>query len=159
MYIALAVAKRSTCVRRSVGCVLMNSYKQVMSTGYNGVARGMPHCRGGVPCEGANAPSGSDLSKCKAIHAEQNALLQCGNVMDIRTAFVTVSPCITCVKLLMNTGCRNICYLDRYQAHWAEVKELWTADPDRLIFSLAELNETRRAAAEFVKQERNSYPH
>ncbi len=65
------------------------------------------------------------LEQCEAIHAEANALLQCRDVEDIKTAYVTASPCIHCTKLLMNTGCMRIVFSERYPGH--EVCEkLWT---------------------------------
>lgn len=120
---AKLVATRTTCARRAVGCVLVSEQGHVMSTGYNGVARGTTHCRSGIPCSGATAPSGQSLDSCRAIHAEQNALLQCNDVEDIYTAYITASPCVTCVKLLMNTGCQRIVFLEEYPHSDAE--ELW----------------------------------
>lgn len=117
MAAAELVASRSTCLRRSVGCVLTNKRKHILSTGYNGVACGRPHCNEHDPfhetgypnaCAGANAASGTKLEACEAIHAEQNALLQCRDVYDVDTCYVTVSPCIHCIKLLMNTGCTRV---------------------------------------------------
>lgn len=128
--LALVTAQRATCCRRRVGCVLMNSRHQVLSTGYNGRAAGLPHCNeqtNGVAyanaCSGATAPSGQNLDACEAIHAEQNALLQCRDVYDIYTAYVTASPCITCVKLLLNTACERIVFIDEYPH--VEAKQLW----------------------------------
>ena len=123
MQMALLVASRSTCLRRAVGCVLVNDRKHVIATGYNGVAAGMPHCNefdnqasDGYPwaCEGAELPSGQGLDSCQAIHAEQNALLQCRNVFEIHTCYTTTLPCLTCVKLLMNTSCERIVYTKTY---------------------------------------------
>ena len=114
---ARLVSSRTTCMRRAVGCVLVNDRNHVIATGYNGVAAGQKHCNEHDPfdplgypfaCKGAHAESGTDLHLCEAIHAEQNALLQCRDVFEIDTAYVTVSPCITCVKLLMNTSCKRI---------------------------------------------------
>jgi dCMP deaminase len=128
--VAAVIAERATCARRRVGCVLVNASYQVLSTGYNGPAAGEPHCidTGGQTdrrCAGADLPSGTGLSVCEAIHAEANALLQCANVNAIQVAFVTTPPCLDCVKLLMNTGCRRIvCTGDYPQA--AAAKELWT---------------------------------
>lgn len=144
--IAVVVAKRATCLRRSVGCVLVNRHGHTLATGYNGVARGLPHCNeavvgektwrspftGEIPpdvvhphaCSGASSPSGTNLDACQAIHAEQNALLQCRDVEEIQTCYVTTSPCVTCVKLLMNTPCRRIVFLEPY-AHDQEARRLW----------------------------------
>lgn len=116
MEIAKVVAKRSTCYRRQVGCVLINSYGHIIATGYNGVAKGQLHCIDGYSsmCSGALLPSGIGLDKCKAIHAEQNALLQCGNVQTITTCYTLTKPCTHCFKLLMNTSCNRIVYVEEY---------------------------------------------
>lgn len=105
---AWVASEQSTCVRRKVGCILVDSVGYVLATGWNGVTKGMPHCNEQAPCEGATAVSGTKLDQCLAIHAEQNALLQCRDVQRIETAYITVSPCIHCVKLLMNTSCRRL---------------------------------------------------
>lgn len=126
MSMARLVATRSTCLRRAVGCVLVNERNHVIATGYNGVAAGMLHCNEptilhlnkptqyGNACEGATLPSGEGLDRCQAIHAEQNSLLQCRNVYEIHTCYTTTFPCVTCAKLLMNTSCRRIVYSQWY---------------------------------------------
>lgn len=154
MELAKITAKRSTCMRRSVGCVLLNSLGHVLSTGYNGVASGRDHCNemkliGGGDyidlgevqvqrmvesfphaCPGSGSPSGQNLDACQAIHAEQNALLQCRDVYQIAVAYVTTSPCITCTKLLLNTSCQRIVFLEEYPQPeamklWIEGGRLW----------------------------------
>lgn len=151
---AALCAQRSTCIRRRVGCVLLNSRGHVLSTGYNGVASTLPHCNevtGQVvnpalktengryrasehwerstievhenACEGAGAPSGAALDACQAIHAEQNALLQCHDIYQIRVAYITASPCITCCKLLLNTSCKRIVFMDEYPH--PQARSLW----------------------------------
>lgn len=118
---ATVSALRSTCMRRAVGCVLVNSKNQVLATGYNGVARGREHCID-VPCEGwQNSESGKDLDKCNAIHAEQNALLQCPDTDDIWTAYCTTAPCVHCSKLLANTSCRQIVFVQPYDGSRPEL--------------------------------------
>src|SRR3990167_8057918 len=72
----------------------------------------------------AQAPSGTNLDGCQAIHAEQNALLQCRDMYAIHTAYVTASPCMTCCKLLLNTSCQRIVYVEEYPHSAA--KDLWT---------------------------------
>lgn len=154
MELALTTAKRSTCCRRQVGCVLLNSRGHVLSTGYNGVAAGLPHCNEiemvknpklYIPesdswrmserwerdmvetypnsCPGAFSPSGTNLDGCYAIHAEQNALLQCRDVWEIETCIVTTSPCISCCKLLLNTGCQRILFNEEYPH--TDARSLW----------------------------------
>ena len=137
MGIAQLASLRTTCIRRGVGCVLTNSRGHVLAVSYNGVASGLPHCnesyaltgadgsRQGFEhphtCTGHNLAPGQD--KCEAIHAEQNALIQCRDPFEIDTAYVTLSPCIPCMKLLLNTGCRRIIFLEEHSN--TEAKEIW----------------------------------
>lgn len=134
LQLAAVTAQRATCCRRQVGCVLVNARGHVLATGYNGRAAGLPHCNEETldsygqgfkvhACAAAAAPSGTQLDGCEAIHAEQNALLQCRDVHAIHTAYVTASPCVTCVKLLLNTSCERVVFLEEY-SHVA-AKELW----------------------------------
>jgi dCMP deaminase len=142
MQLALDTSKRATCLRRSVGCVLLNERGHVLATGYNGVASGQKHCNEvmrGIDlahphkveanvfyphaCPGARSPSGVNLDGCQAIHAEQNALLQCRDAWAIHAAYVTASPCMTCVKLLLNTTCQEIYFVDEYPH--PESRKLW----------------------------------
>ena len=111
--IAKLVATRSTCPRRSVGCVIINKYNHIKATGYNGVPKNFQHCID-KPCGGENQKSSKGLNLCMATHAEQNALLQCDNVMDIDTIYITTSPCIVCAKLIANTSCKTVIYSDEY---------------------------------------------
>lgn len=120
--LARETAKRGTCARRRAGCVLVNSHGHVLATGYNGVAAGVQHCVE-YPCQGVFSESGKDLDLCQAIHAEQNALLQCRDVRSIASAYITVSPCITCVKLFLNTSCRKLVFAELYPHPSSE--ELW----------------------------------
>lgn len=130
LLMATVVSSRSTCPRRQVGAIFVNERGHILSTGYNGVAMGMPHCTD-HPCAGANMPSGVGLDLCDSIHAEQNALIQCRDAFAIHKAYVTASPCITCTKLLMNTSCQEIIFLKEYphpQARilWEGAKRIWT---------------------------------
>lgn len=123
---ARLVASRSTCVRRSVGCVLVNTMNHVMATGYNGTPAGSKHCNEIAvaecldrlifpnACKGAHARSGTDLDACHAVHAEQNAILQCRDAYAIDRAYVTAFPCPSCAKLLLNTSCREVIYQQDY---------------------------------------------
>lgn len=127
---ARLVSERSTCARRQVGCVLVDSHRHVLATGYNGVPAGWRHCTD-HPCPGAGGASGEQLDLCEAIHAEQNALLQCEDVQTIWTAYCTDSPCITCVKLLLNTACRRIVFIRPYphgrsETMWTQAGREWT---------------------------------
>lgn len=142
MAVARAMATRSTCLRRAVGCVLVNARGHVLATGYNGVAAGTPHCNQPATdsalcdaedvfphaCQGAYVASGVGLDACEAIHAEQNALLQCRDVFDIDTCYTTTFPCVTCAKLLLNTSCRRIVFDTAYVSeHMRTVERMWSA--------------------------------
>ena len=142
MEMAAITAGRSTCLRRHVGAVLLDPRGHVIATGYNGVAAGLKHCNEYHTefsefidaCPGAKSPSGTNLDGCEAIHAEQNALLQCSNVHTISTCYATTSPCITCVKLLLNTSCRRIVFYEQYphiesQKLWEKANREWTQYP------------------------------
>lgn len=110
---ARTLSFRSTCARRNVGCILVDKDGHVLATGYNGVPQGMDHCID-TPCPGAGLSSGMGLEQCQAIHAEQNALLQCPDVRDIHIVYCTTAPCMHCVKLLANTGATSIFYIEPY---------------------------------------------
>ncbi len=98
---ARVASERSTCIRRSVGCALVDENDHLLSTGRNGVPKGQPHCNEGFPCEGANAPSGTNLTQCKAIHAEINAIAHCTDPSKVHTIYVTDAPCKFCCDALM----------------------------------------------------------
>jgi dCMP deaminase len=119
---AVLVGSRGTCLRRQVGCVLVNSRKHVLATGYVGTPAGFPHCEE-IGCLREETESGMDLYKCRSVHAEMNALLQCRNVFEIDTAYITCSPCVICTRLLLNTSCQRIIFLEEYPQ--PEAKELW----------------------------------
>ena len=117
LQMASLVGERSTCRRRKVGCVLVDSSNHVVATGYNGVPTHFEHCIDS-PCEGASYSSGEGLEKCLAVHAEQNALCDCakrGVSCDGATAYITHYPCIICTRLMLAAGIREIKYLYDYK--------------------------------------------
>ena len=109
MSMAHILSMRSTCARRAVGCILADKHGAILGLGYNGVPSGWDHCIE-VHCGGQDLPTGEGLSRCWAIHAEQNALLRCKDPTAIDMAVVTTMPCIHCQKLLLNTPCKTIYY-------------------------------------------------
>ena len=124
MAIATTVALRTTCARRKVGAVAIDGRGHILGTGYNGQYAGSQHCNEGNPCSGANAPSGTNIDGCAAIHAEQNLLLNCGDPQKIHTVYVTTAPCTSCIKLLLGTNAQRIVYREDYPN--SEVsKTLW----------------------------------
>jgi dCMP deaminase len=110
MNIARVVSSRSTCPRKSVGAVIVRD-KTILSTGYNGSIRGMPHC--------TEAGHMMENGHCVAtIHAESNAILQAarnGVMIDGGTIYVTASPCWNCFKEVANSGIRRIVYGEFYR--------------------------------------------
>ncbi|RKY42312.1 MAG: hypothetical protein DRP85_03235 [Candidatus Makaraimicrobium thalassicum] len=111
--IAEAVSRRATCHRRSVGCVLVDINQNIISTGYNSVASRIPHCNPESPCPGAFDKSG-DTSRCIARHAEDVAIAKCKDIYSIRTVYVTDSPCLACVRRLLDTSCTRIVFEKKY---------------------------------------------
>lgn len=113
MNIAKTVATRATCIRRSVGCVIVSSKNFLLATGYNGPPSGIQHCID-VPCNGSLDEQG-DTRRCEAVHAEQNALLQLGaGYLNAETLYTTTFPCFVCAKLICQTTISRIVYLDPY---------------------------------------------
>ena len=105
--LAYLTSSRATCIRRKVGCVLVDSKNHVVSMGYNGVPTKCDHCMEDVPCMGATAPSGTALNECLAVHAEVNAFLHLTS-QDSLTAYLTVSPCISCAKMICNSNVKKV---------------------------------------------------
>jgi len=92
--------------------------KRVLATGYNGAPRGVAHCLD-IGCLRAQLGilSGERQELCRAIHAEQNAIIQAavhGVPIDGATLYCTHQPCILCAKMLINCGVREIHYLEGY---------------------------------------------
>ena len=120
------VAERSTCTRAKVGAVIVRD-KNILATGYNGAPAGMPHCLDvGCLIYTSRTPSGENEENCfRTIHAEINAIAQAAkNGASIRDAdiYITHTPCIHCVKVLINTGIRRIFYEREYKR--ATIEEL-----------------------------------
>lgn len=117
MDIAQLVAKRSTCLRRSVGAVVVKE-KRVLSTGYNGAPMNVAHCRvTGCIREQMKIPSGERHELCRGIHAEQNAIIQAayhGASIKDADLYCTNLPCSICAKMIINAGIRTIYYLSGY---------------------------------------------
>jgi len=107
------VAKRSTCLRRHIGAVIVRD-KRILTTGYNGAPAGVKHCsEAGCLREQRHIPSGERHELCRAIHAEQNAIIQ-GALHGIglggSTLYCTNHPCVLCAKMLINAGIKKVVY-------------------------------------------------
>jgi len=108
MNMAELASRRSTCLRRQVGAVIVKD-NQVLATGYNGAPKGVPNCCDLNEClrEKLNIPSGERHELCRAVHAENNAITQCAvNGVSCKggTMYVTASPCNMCLKQIINAG-------------------------------------------------------
>ena len=102
----------STCHRKAVGAIIVRD-KRIISHGYNGAPSGMPHC--------GHEELYDDLTYCReAVHAEVNAVAfaaKYGISTDNTTMFVTVSPCLSCAQLLINSGVKEVIYAEEYRDH------------------------------------------
>jgi dCMP deaminase len=121
MGMARLVSTRSTCARRAVGAVAVNTRGHLLATGYNGNPAGLPHCNEGHPCVGPKP-----VDHCQAVHAEINMLAQCRDVWAIDRVYVTVSPCPACMGALISSGCRALFVGGDYPGG-GEALALWRA--------------------------------
>lgn len=117
MDITALVAKRSTCLRRSVGSVIVKN-KRILSTGYNGAPTDIRHCiETGCLREKLDVASGERHELCRGIHAEQNAIIQAAfHGVSIKDAelFCTNLPCSICAKMIINAGIKRIYFQSGY---------------------------------------------
>ncbi|MBM4272192.1 MAG: cytidine deaminase [Deltaproteobacteria bacterium] len=123
MDIAELVSKRSTCIRRSVGAVLVRD-RRVLATGYNGAPSGLKHClEVGCLREQLSVPSGERHELCRGLHAEQNAIIQAalhGVSVNGATLYCTNHPCIICAKMIINAGIDTVVVREEYRDKLAE---------------------------------------
>ncbi|HIK29662.1 MAG: dCMP deaminase family protein [Oscillatoriaceae bacterium SKW80] len=113
MMLAKLAATRSTCLAFPVGAVIVKD-KQVLATGYNGPPAGSPHCTSQGYCyPGLSSCDASKYMPSRAVHAEANALAQAAK-HGIATAgariYVTLEPCLSCLKLVISAGIREVFY-------------------------------------------------
>jgi len=111
MQLAHLVKRRSTCLRRQVGAVLVRD-RRILATGYNGAPSDIVHCEvTGCLRQKLRVPSGQRHELCRGLHAEQNVIIQCalhGVSTKGATLYVTVTPCIICAKMIINAGIKEI---------------------------------------------------
>lgn len=117
------VASRSTCMRRSVGAVIVKN-RHILATGYNGAPSGVSHCNvTGCLRASMNIPSGERHELCRGTHAEQNAIVQAakhGTPIEGATIYVNTKPCSICSKMIINSGIKRVCYLGDYSDEMSE---------------------------------------
>lgn len=111
------VSRRSTCLRRRVGAVIVKE-KRILTTGYNGAPADLPHCADmGCLRQKKKIPSGERHELCRGVHAEMNAFIQAARFgVDIAgaTLYSTDQPCILCAKLLINAGIKKVVSVSPY---------------------------------------------
>ncbi len=117
MQIVDLVKTRSTCLRRQVGALIVKD-KRILASGYNGAPSGVSHCAE-VGClrQQLNVPSGERHELCRAIHAEQNAIVQAaysGTSVNGSTMYVSLQPCSLCAKLMINAGIKKLVFRGNY---------------------------------------------
>lgn len=125
---AFLVAERSTCLRHHVGAIIVKD-RHVLTTGYNGAARSIDDCtKLGCLRNQLNIRSGERHEICRAIHAEQNAIIQAGVhgvAIDGGTLYCTHSPCIICAKMIVNAGLKRVVSCGEYPDNFNLVIELF----------------------------------
>ncbi|KAI8963695.1 cytidine deaminase-like protein [Daldinia sp. FL1419] len=117
MSLASLAAQRCNCMKRAVGCVLVDSRHHVISTGYNGTPRNLLNCgEGGCPRCNSGESSGAALSTCLCLHAEENALLEAGRerIRDGSILYCNTCPCLTCSIKIVQVGITEVVYSQGY---------------------------------------------
>ena len=125
--IVLCTAKRSSCQRLQVGCILVKD-NRIISQGYNGFLSGHPHT--------SVVENNHEIS---TIHAEQNAIIDCakrGVNCNNSIAYITHFPCINCIKLLIQAGIEKIYYIEDYKNNYELMQKL------KINIPIIQLNET-----------------
>ena len=127
MEMAELARKRTTCIRRGVGAVIVKD-NRVIATGYNGVPKGITHCsEAGCLRQQLGVPSGKMHELCRGVHAEQNAIIQAaamGHSIEGATLYCTTQPCSVCTKMIINAGIKRVVIKEPY--------------PDELAMAMAE---------------------
>ncbi len=105
------ISKRTTCLRRAVGAVAVRD-KRIIATGYNGAPSGLTHCLDiGCLRQKLGIPSGQRQELCRGLHSEQNIIIQAvRHKIDLKDSiiYLTNQPCVTCAKMLISVGVKEI---------------------------------------------------
>jgi len=109
------VAKRSTCFKRQIGCVIVNPSREIVATGFNGNVRGAEHCFDiGCIKDELGYKSGEGHEWCTAVHAEANALIQAGRSSKDGTLYVNAFPCKICARMIVNSQVKRVVVSGEY---------------------------------------------
>ena len=115
--IASVVAERSTCLRHHMGAVAVKD-RHILTTGYSGAPAGAKDCLElGCLRDERNIESGTQQEICRAIHAEQNVIIQAGLhgvSPEGSTVYCTHTPCVLCAKMLVNAKIKHYISFGRY---------------------------------------------
>jgi len=135
--ISQLVSKRSTCMRRKVGAIIVRE-NQILSTGYNGAPKGVEHCsKVGCLRTELKVPSGERHELCRGVHAEQNAIIQAAvNGVSVKNGvmYCTHHPCSICAKMIINAELNKVIIADGYPDKLAQ--EMFnSAGVEVLVFS------------------------
>lgn len=122
MEITRVVARRSTCLRRQVGAIIVKE-RHILCTGYNGAPAGLPHCLdAGCLREQLHIPSGERHELCRGLHAEQNAIIQAalhGVSISGGSFYITNQPCVLCAKMICNAKITKVFFQGSYPDQFA----------------------------------------
>lgn len=137
---------RASCIRRQVGAVIVKN-RMVLTTGYNGAPRGLPHAAE-VGClrDKLGVPSGQRHELCRGLHAEQNAIIQAarhGISIEGAEMYCTTHPCVICIKMIINAGLTRVFYLEGYAD---EISKQIIAESGFPVISIAESAADQRPA-------------
>ena len=146
--LAFEVSKRSTCLRRAVGAIIVKD-RRILATGYNGVPSGLRHCEEtGCLREQLGVPSGQRHEICRGLHAEQNVIIQAavhGISLAGAEVYCTHQPCLICSKMLINCGITKIWYASGYPDELA-MQMLNDACPNDQVIKLKALEAMQKVA-------------
>lgn len=141
MEIASVVSKRSTCIKRKVGAVLVKD-SHILATGYNGAPSGLSHCTPET-CVRKNLKSGENPELCRGVHAEINCIIQAAihgtSIKGDTTLYSTHFPCMSCLKMIINAGIKKLIYKEGYDME-NKVKEQLIKDSSLIINQFSPIN-------------------
>ena len=124
MQLSMLVAKGSGCLSRQVGAVIVSPEDRVIATGFNDAPVGITPCCMRGSCLRQGCSVGENLQECFAVHAELSAILQCckyGINCQYCKIYVTTYPCASCMKAIIESGIREVIYLQDYNSPLTEI--------------------------------------
>ena len=134
MKIAEVVSLRSTCIKRSVGAILVKD-SHIISTGFNGTPAGFKHCTKET-CVRQNLKSGENPELCRGVHSEINCIVQAAihgtSIKGDTILYSTTFPCMSCLKLIINAGIKRLVYKEGYNME-NKVKEELVKESELII--------------------------